>query len=61
VTWCNGYHGPTIGIGYTHDFKSFHFVENALLPFNRNGVLYGVSLTVVAPTIDTFTVAIIPT
>ena len=40
VTWCNGYHGPTIGIGYTHDFKSFHFVENALLPFNRNGVLF---------------------
>ena len=21
VTWCNGYHGPTIGIGYTHDFR----------------------------------------
>ena len=20
VTWCNGYHGPTIGVGYTHDF-----------------------------------------
>ena len=40
VTWCNGYHGPTIGIGYTHDFESFHFVENALLPFNRNGVLF---------------------
>jgi beta-1,4-mannooligosaccharide/beta-1,4-mannosyl-N-acetylglucosamine phosphorylase len=20
VTWCNGYHGPTIGIGYTFDF-----------------------------------------
>ena len=40
VTWCNGYHGPTIGIGYTHDFKWFHFVENALLPFNRNGVLF---------------------
>jgi beta-1,4-mannooligosaccharide/beta-1,4-mannosyl-N-acetylglucosamine phosphorylase len=40
ITWCNGYHGPTIGVGYTHDFKSFHQMENALLPFNRNGVLF---------------------
>jgi beta-1,4-mannooligosaccharide/beta-1,4-mannosyl-N-acetylglucosamine phosphorylase len=40
VTWCNGYHGPTIGIGYTFDFEKFHFMENALLPFNRNGVLF---------------------
>ncbi len=40
ITWCNGYHGPTIGVGYTHDFKSFYQMENALLPFNRNGVLF---------------------
>jgi beta-1,4-mannooligosaccharide/beta-1,4-mannosyl-N-acetylglucosamine phosphorylase len=40
VSWCNGYHGPTIGIGYTRDFEKFHFLENALLPFNRNGVLF---------------------
>lgn len=40
VTWCNGYHGPTIGMGYTHDFKSFQFLENAYLPYNRNGVLF---------------------
>ena len=40
VTWCNGYHGPTIGIGYTQDFKNFTQIENALLPFNRNGVLF---------------------
>lgn len=40
ITWCNGYHGPTIGIGYTHDFKTFHFLENAFLPYNRNGVLF---------------------
>lgn len=40
VTWCNGYHGPTIGVGYTYDFKTFHQIENALLPFNRNGVLF---------------------
>lgn len=40
VSWCNGYHGPTIGLGYTYDFEQFHFLENALLPFNRNGVLF---------------------
>jgi beta-1,4-mannooligosaccharide/beta-1,4-mannosyl-N-acetylglucosamine phosphorylase len=40
VTWCNGYHGPTIGVGYTYDFETFHQCENALLPFNRNGVLF---------------------
>jgi len=40
VTWCNGYHGPTIGIGYTFDFEEFYFLENALIPYNRNGVLF---------------------
>ena len=40
VTWCNGYHGPTIGMGYTHDFKAFYQMENAFLPYNRNGVLF---------------------
>jgi beta-1,4-mannooligosaccharide/beta-1,4-mannosyl-N-acetylglucosamine phosphorylase len=40
VTWCNGYYGPTIGVGYTHDFKTFHQLDNAFLPFNRNGVLF---------------------
>ncbi|HAF62231.1 MAG TPA: glycosidase [Anaerolineaceae bacterium] len=40
VTWCNGYHGPTIGVGYTYDFKEFYQLENAFLPFNRNGVLF---------------------
>lgn len=40
VTWCNGYHGPTIGIAYTFDFKKFVQLENAFLPFNRNGVLF---------------------
>lgn len=40
VTWCNGYHGPTIGMGYTYDFKEFFQLENALLPYNRNGVLF---------------------
>jgi len=40
VTWCNGYHGPTIGVGYTTDFETFHQLENAFLPYNRNGVLF---------------------
>ena len=40
VTWCNGYHGPTIGIAWTRDFKQFHQMENAFLPYNRNGVLF---------------------
>ena len=40
ITWCNGYYGPTIGIGYTFDFKEFFQCENAFLPFNRNGVLF---------------------
>lgn len=40
ITWCNGYHGPTIGIAYTFDFKKFYQLENAFLPYNRNGVLF---------------------
>jgi beta-1,4-mannooligosaccharide/beta-1,4-mannosyl-N-acetylglucosamine phosphorylase len=40
ITWCNGYHGPTIGVGWTHDFRTFHQLDNAFLPFNRNGVLF---------------------
>jgi beta-1,4-mannooligosaccharide/beta-1,4-mannosyl-N-acetylglucosamine phosphorylase len=40
VIWCNYYHGPTIGVGWTKDFETFHQFENALLPFNRNGVLF---------------------
>ncbi len=40
VTWCNCYHGPTIGVAWTNDFKTYHQMENAFLPFNRNGVLF---------------------
>jgi beta-1,4-mannooligosaccharide/beta-1,4-mannosyl-N-acetylglucosamine phosphorylase len=40
ITWCNGYHGPTIGVGYTFDFQTFYQLENAFLPYNRNGVLF---------------------
>ena len=40
VTWCNGYYGPTIGVAWTTDFKTFHQLENAFLPYNRNGLLF---------------------
>lgn len=40
VTWCNCFHGPTIGAAWTTDFKTFHQLENAFLPYNRNGVLF---------------------
>lgn len=40
VTWCNWYHGPTIGVAWTDDFEVFHQLENAYLPFNRNGVMF---------------------
>ena len=40
VTWCNGYHGPTIGVAWTTDFETFHQTENAYVPCNRNGVMF---------------------
>lgn len=40
VTWCNWFHGPTIGVAYTYDFETFYQLENAYLPFNRNGVMF---------------------
>ena len=40
VTWCNDHHGPTIGVGWTDDFRTFRQLENAFLPANRNGVLF---------------------
>ena len=40
IIWCNGYHGPTVGLGYTDDFTTFHQLENATMPYNRNGVLF---------------------
>ena len=30
VTWCNGYHGPTIGVAYTYDFVTFSPVGECL-------------------------------
>lgn len=41
ITWCNAYGWkPTIGVGWTKDFKEFHQCKNAFLPFNRNGVMF---------------------
>jgi beta-1,4-mannooligosaccharide/beta-1,4-mannosyl-N-acetylglucosamine phosphorylase len=40
VTWCGGHNGPTISVASTKDFQCFDRLENAFLPFNRNGVLF---------------------
>ncbi|GHV31742.1 glycosidase [Spirochaetia bacterium] len=40
IMWCNGYHGPCIGLGYTFDFEKFYQMENPLMMFNRNGALF---------------------
>ena len=40
VTWCNGYHGPTIGVAWTTYFITLNQLENAFLPYNRNGVMF---------------------
>ena len=40
ITWCNCHIGPSVGISYTFDFKTFYQLENAFLPYNRNGVLF---------------------
>lgn len=40
ITWCAGDAGPTIGMAKTTNFKTYHRLENAFLPANRNGVLF---------------------
>ncbi|HMO26763.1 MAG TPA: glycoside hydrolase family 130 protein, partial [Tepidisphaeraceae bacterium] len=40
VAWCNDFNGPTIGLAKTRDFATFEQLENAFVPFNRNGVLF---------------------
>ncbi len=40
IIWCTDFHGPSIGLAKTDDFKTFVRLENAFLPFNRNGVLF---------------------
>jgi beta-1,4-mannooligosaccharide/beta-1,4-mannosyl-N-acetylglucosamine phosphorylase len=40
VEWCDGYHGASLGMGYTDDFEKFVRLENPMMPYNRNGVLF---------------------
>jgi beta-1,4-mannooligosaccharide/beta-1,4-mannosyl-N-acetylglucosamine phosphorylase len=40
VSWCAEYHGPTIGIAETKDFRKFRRICNAVPPYNRNAVLF---------------------
>jgi beta-1,4-mannooligosaccharide/beta-1,4-mannosyl-N-acetylglucosamine phosphorylase len=40
IVWCDGNHGASIGLGYTFDFERFVRIENPLMPYNRNGVLF---------------------
>jgi beta-1,4-mannooligosaccharide/beta-1,4-mannosyl-N-acetylglucosamine phosphorylase len=40
VIWCNGYHGASLGLGYTFDFEKFHQMENPMMVYNRNGALF---------------------
>jgi beta-1,4-mannooligosaccharide/beta-1,4-mannosyl-N-acetylglucosamine phosphorylase len=40
ITWCDDFPGASIGIGRTQDFRTFVKMENPLMPFNRNGVLF---------------------
>ncbi len=40
VVWCNDFHGATIGMAWTTDFVRYQQLENAFLPYNRNGVLF---------------------
>lgn len=42
IIWCTGMKNwdPTIGMAYTDDFEKFYHMENAFLPYNRNGVLF---------------------
>ena len=40
VCWCTDFYGPALALAKTKDFKNFTRLENASLPFNRNGVLF---------------------
>ncbi len=40
VVWCAPYHGPTLALAETKDFRSFRFICNPVAPCNRNGVLF---------------------
>ena len=38
--WCQDFHGASIGLAETKDFKTFTRLENPFIPFNRNAVLF---------------------
>lgn len=40
IIWCTNFHGASLGIAKTKDFKYFESFDNPFLPFNRNGVLF---------------------
>lgn len=40
IIWCTDFGGAAVGLGKTADFVNFIRLENPLLPFNRNGVLF---------------------
>ena len=40
VIWCQEFHGASIGLAETKDFKTFTRLENPFIPFNRNAVLF---------------------
>jgi beta-1,4-mannooligosaccharide/beta-1,4-mannosyl-N-acetylglucosamine phosphorylase len=40
VVWCAPYHGPTLALAETQDFRTFRFVCLPVPPYNRNGVLF---------------------
>ncbi|MDM5280990.1 glycoside hydrolase family 130 protein [Paenibacillus silvae] len=40
IIWCTDFYGAALGLAKTEDFKTFVRLENPMLPFNRNGVLF---------------------
>ena len=40
IMWCQDFYGAAIGIAETKDFKTFKRLENPVLPYNRNAVLF---------------------
>ena len=40
IIWCQDFYGASIGMAKTADFRTFTRLENPLIPFNRNAVLF---------------------
>ena len=40
ILWCTDFYGASIGMAQTKDFRTFTRIENPLIPFNRNAVLF---------------------